>query len=177
MLAPFECCSIWAEASLGLALLPGWARDRLFEIAAKYFDAGPFKEDHPVTPRDFIEMTREKRKSALPSLDTVANLTGSKGQPGAWFWRAEYDRDETVQAYLDKLMEERDRGEGVSLRTKERKHILVFTERGRYKGQFRSEALDHIASVFRVKGAPASIIGALVNLVALLDDATTVAPE
>ncbi len=152
MLAPFECCSIWAEAGLDSALLPGWARHRLFEIAAKYYDAGPFKEDHPVTPRHFIEMTREKRKSALPSLDTVANLTGGRGQPGAWLWRAEYDRDETVQAYLDKLMEERDRGERVSLRTEERKRILVFTEQGPSKGQFRSEALAHIASVFRVKG-------------------------
>ena len=46
MLAPFECCSIWAEAGLDSALLPGWARDQLFEISAKYYDAGPFKENH-----------------------------------------------------------------------------------------------------------------------------------
>ncbi len=158
MLAPFKCCAIWAKAGLDSPSLPDWAKDRLFEIAAKYFDAGPFKEDHPVTPRDFIEMTREKRKSALPSLDTAANLTGSKGQPGAWLWRAEYDRDETVQAYLDGLMEKRDQldSRGPSprqfLQTEDGRRFPVFTEQGAHIGQFRSEALDHIADIFRVKG-------------------------
>ena len=158
MLAPFECCSIWAEAGLGSALLPGWARDRLFEIAAKYFDAGPFKEDHPVTPRHFIEMTAKERTSALPSLDAVANLTGGKGQPGAWLRRAEHDRDGTVQDYLDGLMEKRDQlnSRGPSplqfLQTEDGRRFPVFNEQGRSKRRFRSEALDHIASVFHIKG-------------------------
>ncbi len=158
MLAPFECCSIWAEAGLDSALLPGWARDRLFEIAAKYFDAGPFKEDHPVTPRHFIEMTAMERKSALPSLHTIADLAGWRGTPGAWLQRAECGRDEYVQAYLYGLMEKRDQLDrrGPSplqfLQMEDSRRFPVFAEQGPSKGQFRSEALDHIASVFRVKG-------------------------
>ncbi len=158
MLAPFECCSIWAEAGLDSALLPGWARDRLFEIAAKYFDAGPFKEDHPVTPRHFIKMPRAKRKSAQPSLDAVADLAGGRGTPGAWLQRAEFGRDEYVLAYLDGLMEKRDQLDrrGPSplqfLQTEDGRRFPVFVEQGAHKGQFRGEALDHIASVFRVKG-------------------------
>ena len=158
MLAPFECCAMWKKAGLDSASLPDWARDRLFEIAAKYFDAGPFKEEHPVTPRDFIEMTREKRKSALPSLDTVADLAGGRGTPGAWLQRAEYGRNEYVQAYLDGLMEKRDQlnSRGPSplqfLQTEDGRRFPVFTEQGPSKGQFRSEALDHIASLFHIKG-------------------------
>ena len=103
-------------------------------------------------------MPREKRKSALPSLDTVANLTGSKGRPGAWLWRAEYDRDETVQAYLDGLMEKRDQldSRGPSplqfLQTEDGRRFPVFTEQGPSKGQFRGEALELIARWFRIKG-------------------------
>ena len=158
MLAPFECCSIWAEAGLDSALLPGWARDRLFEIAAKYFDAGPFKEDHPVTPQRLIEMTTKERRSALPSLDTIAGLASGPGTPGAWLQRAECGRYEHVQANLDRIMEKRDQldSRGPSprqfLQTEDGRLFPVFTEQGRYKGQFRSEALDLIARWFRIKG-------------------------
>ncbi len=158
MLAPFECCSIWAEAGLDSALLPGWARDRLFEIAAKYFDAGPFKEDHPVTPRHFIEMTAKERTSALPSLHAIADLAGGRGTPGAWLTRAEHDRDEYVEAYLGRLMEKRDQLDkrGPSplqfLQTEDGRRFPVFTEQGGAKGQFRSEALNLIARRYNIKG-------------------------
>ena len=158
MLAPFECCAIWAKAGLDSASLPSWARDRLFEIAAKYYDAGIFKEHPPVTPRHFIEMTPKERRSALPSLDAIAGLTGGRGTPGAWLQRAEHDRDEYVQAYLDGFMEKRDQMDkrGPSplqfLKTKDRRRFPVFTEKGLHKGQFRGEALDHIAGIFRIKG-------------------------
>ncbi len=158
MLAPFECCAIWAKAGLDSASLPSWARDRLFEIAAKYSDAGIFKENPPVTPRRLIEMTPKERRSALPSLDTIADLTGGPGVPGAWLKRAECGRDEYVQAYLDGLMEKRDQldNRGPSplqfLQTEDGRRFPVFTEQGPSKGQFRSEALDLIASMFRVKG-------------------------
>ena len=148
MLAPFECCAIWTKAGLDSASLPSWAKDRLFEIAAKYYDAGPFKEDHPVTPRDFIKMTPKERKSALPSLDTIAGLVSGPGVPGVWLQRAEYNRDPYVQAYLDDFMNKRDQGKRPFLKTKDSKRFPVFTE----KGQFRSEALDHIAGIFRIKG-------------------------
>ena len=154
MLAPFECCAIWAKAGLDSASLPSWARDRLFEIAAKYYDAGIFKEDPPTTPRRLIEMTPKERRSALPSLDTIAGLTGGRGTPGAWLQRAECGRDEYVQAYLDGFMEKRDQLDkrGPSplqfLKTKDRRRFPVFTE----KGQFRSEALDLIAHRYSIKG-------------------------
>ncbi len=156
-LAPFECCAMWKKAGLDSASLPGWVRDRLFEIAAKYYDAGPFTGDHPVTPRHFIEMKKE-RNSVLPSLDKIAGLLGAKGTAGAWLQRAEKGRDLSVQAFLDDLMKKRDQldSRGPSplqfLQTEDGRSFPVFTEQGRYKGQFRSEALDLIASRFRIKG-------------------------
>ena len=148
MLAPFECCAIWTKAGLDSTSLPSWARDRLFEIAAKYYDAGPFKEDHPVTPRHFIKMTREERRSALPSLDTIAGLAGGPGVSGAWLRRAEYNRDPYVQAYLDNFMNKRDQGKRPFLKTEDGRRFPVFNE----QGQFRSEALDLIAHRYSIKG-------------------------
>ena len=148
MLAPFECCAIWTKAGLDSASLPSWARDRLFEIAAKYYEAGIFKKNPSVTPRRLIEMTAKERRSALLSLDTIAGLAGGPGVPGAWLTRAEYNRDPYVQAYLDDFMNKRDQGKRPFLKTKDSKRFPVFTE----KGQFRSEALDHIAGIFRIKG-------------------------
>ena len=152
MLAPFECCAIWAKAGLDSASLPSWARDRLFEIAAKYYDAGIFKENPPVTPRRLIEMTPKERKGALPSLDTIAGLVGGRGTPGAWLKRAESGRDELVQVHLDCLMEERDQDKQDFLKTEQCTKIPVFVEQGPSKGQFRSDALHHIADIYRVKG-------------------------
>ena len=158
MLAPFECCAIWAKAGLDSASLPSWARDRLFEIAAKYYDAGIFKDNPPVTPRRLIEMKTKERRSALPSLDTIAGLAGGRGTPGAWLQRAEHDRDEYVEAYLGRLMEKRDQLDkrGPSplqfLQTEDGRRFPVFTEHGGSKGQFRSEALDLIAGRYNIKG-------------------------
>ena len=158
MLAPFECCAIWAKAGLDSASLPSWARDRLFEIAAKYYDAGIFKENPPVTPRRLIEMTPKERRSTLPSLDTIAGLTGGPGVPGVWLQRAECGRDEYVQAHLDGFMEKRDQMDkrGPSplqfLQAEDGRRFPVFTEQGPFKGQFRSEALNLIARRYNIKG-------------------------
>ena len=152
MLAPFECCSMWAKDGLDSATLPVWVADHFLRIAADYYNRGPRRKGRRVLPRRLIEMTRAERESVLPSLDRTAGLVGDRGRPGVWLSHAEHGRDDYVQAYLDQLMEERDQGERVSLKADEGRVIPVFTEQGRSKGQFRSEALDEIARWFRVKG-------------------------
>ncbi len=152
MLAPFECCAIWTGANLDSASLPGWVIDYFCKIAAKYYNKGPRHQGRRVSPKRLIEMTRVERKGALPSFDKMAGLVGGSGTPGAWLQKAETDRNPFVQAYLDDLMNKRDQGERVYLKTKDRERFPAFTEQGPSKGQFRSEALDLIASWFRIKG-------------------------
>ena len=151
MLAPFECCAVWQREGLPSKTLPEWVTDHLQSVAASYFDTGPrYRNGRRVVPRRLIEMTREQRDAVLPSLDKTARLLGGRGKPGAWLWRAEYDRDGTVQAYLDHFMERR--GERPFIQLQSGKKVPVFVEQGPYKGRFRSEALNRIAHRFHVKG-------------------------
>lgn len=152
MLAPFECCAVWAGADLDSASLPVWVTDHFLKVAAKYYNTGPRRQGKPVLPRRLIEMTRAERKSVLPSFDKMAGLVGDRGTMGAWLQRAKHDRDVSVQAYLNNLMDGRDRGEPVFLKTEGGRKFPAFAERGSSKGQFRSEALELIAHRFRIKG-------------------------
>ncbi len=145
MLAPFEYCAHWQREGLPSSTLPDWVTDHFQSFAASYFEAG-----RRVVPRRLIEMTSIQRDAVLPSLDKTARLLGGRGKPGAWLWRAEYDRDGTVQAYLDHFMERR--GERPFIRLQSGGNVPVFVEQGRNKGRFRSEALNRIAHRFHVKG-------------------------
>ncbi len=145
MLAPFEYCALWQREGLPSSTLPDWVTDHFQSFAASYFEAG-----RRVVPRRLIEMTSIQRDAVLPSLDKTARLLGGRGKPGAWLWRAEYDRDGTVQAYLDHFMERR--GERPFIQLQSGKKVPVFVEQGRNKGRFRSEALNRIAHRFHVKG-------------------------
>ena len=145
MLAPFEYCAHWQREGLPSSTLPDWVTDHFQSFAASYFEAG-----RRVVPRRLIEMTRIQRDAVLPSLDKAARLLGGRGKPGAWLRRAEYDRDGTVQAYLDYFMERR--GERPFIQLQSGKKVPVFVEQGLYKGRFRSEALNRIAHRFHVKG-------------------------
>ena len=153
MLAPFHCCAYWRQKGLPTETLPVWVQDHLFSLAADYYDTGPrYRNGEPVVPRCLLEMPRKRRDAVLPSLDKAARLLGGPGKPGAWLWRAEHDRDGTVQAYLDRLMERRDAGERLFIRSQPGRKVPVFVEQGLYKGRFRGEALDCIARRFHVKG-------------------------
>ncbi len=151
MLAPFECCAVWQREGLPSATLPDWVTDHFQSFAASYFDTGPrYRNGRRVVPRRLIEMARKQRDAVLPSLDKAARLLGGPGKPGAWLWRAEHDRDGTVQAYLDHFMERR--GERPFIQLQSGKKVPVFVEQGGNKGRFRSEALNRIAHRFHVKG-------------------------
>ena len=147
MLAPFEYCALWQREGLPSSTLPDWVTDHFQSFATSYFEAG-----RRVVPRRLIEMTHKRRDAVLPSLDKTARLLGGRGKPGAWLWRAEHDRDGTVQAYLDRLMERRDAGERLFIRSQPGRKVPVFVAQGLYKGRFRGEALDCIARRFHVKG-------------------------
>ena len=155
VLAIFECLDLWDRSSLAWSQLPNWIVAYLGSAGARLYRACPWLQDNGLTPRQFLDMTSRERERVTPSLDEATKLSGNRGKPGAWLWRAEHARDELAQACLDNLMRQREEDQPVFIRpdaAEPRSKMRVFVEAGPQKGKFRGEALDAIAQVFRIRG-------------------------
>ena len=91
--------SPWMGVGVDSGSIPGWVTEYFFRIAADYFNEGPRHQGEAVAPGRQIEMTPEERKSTLPSLDKLADISRVQGRPGAWPRDEEHARDKFVQAY------------------------------------------------------------------------------
>ena len=160
IIAAYQCCWHWHEHGLATNTLPAWVLNHLAGSAARYFAAGPFTLPNAepassnITPKRLLQMKPKERARAIPSLDKMAGLSGTRGKQNAWSWCAEHARDPYLAAYLEKLAEDARKARkdkkiiDIYVRVSDGREITVLDRQGR----LRDEVRDHVGNLFNIGG-------------------------
>lgn len=148
-LAAMEVCSLWRQRGYDTRSIPNWVIYRLIDLAADYIDASPLSQ---VTPRTYIDMDSKDRAKITPSLDRLAELTGTKGKDNAWLMRVKVGRHPHIVSFVRDAERRAQAGENereIDVGTEKRPasvQVRVLDKDGRITGEFKNA----VARAFKV---------------------------